>query len=68
MFVPQEALNQVHPTLAMCRCRTEKKQRGLVVEETEEHMGRVFMAYGIPLTVVSLLWYLGNTLFTSDNN
>ena len=36
MFVPQEALNQEYLTSEMCQCRTERKQRRLVSEETEE--------------------------------
>ena len=41
MFVPQEAPNWSHPTSVMCWRGTERKQRRLLVEETEEHMGRV---------------------------
>ena len=34
----------------------------------EEHMGRVFSAYGIPLTKVSLFMWLVQTLFPTDND
>ena len=68
MFVPQEALNLVHRNSAMCRRETERKQRRLVVEETEEHMGRVFLAYGTPLMAVSSLWYLEQTLSSTNDD
>ena len=31
-------------------------------------MGRVVLVYWTPLTVVSLLWYLGQTLLSTDND
>ena len=68
MFVPQESLNQVQPTSAMCRRGTERKGRRLVVEETEEQMGRVFSSYGKPLTAVSSFQYLERTLSSSNND
>ena len=68
MFVPQEALNRAHLTSAMFRRRTERKRQRLVVEETEELMGRVFLAYRTPLMTVSLFRCLGQTLLSSDNN
>ena len=37
----------------MCRRRMERKRRRFLVEEMEEHMGRIFSAYGTPLTEVS---------------
>ena len=47
----------------MCRCGTERKGRRFLFEEMEEdmeeHMVRVFLAYGTPLTAVSLFRYLG---------
>ena len=33
-FVPQEELNRVHPTSAMCRRGSERNLQRLVVEET----------------------------------
>ena len=63
MFVPQEALNQVHLKSAMCWCESEKKRLRLVVEETEEWMRTVFLAYGTPLTSVPLFNYLIQTFF-----
>ena len=39
-----------------------------MVEETEEQMGRVFSAYGTPLTVVFSFRYLGRILSSIDNN
>ena len=68
MFVPQESLNRMHPNSAICRRGTESKQQRLVVEETEEQMGRVLLAYGTPLTAIYLFWYLGQTLSSTDNN
>ena len=65
MFVSQEALNQVQPTSAMWRCGAEKKLRRLVVVETEERMGRVFLEYGTLLMVVSSLRYLVRMLLSS---
>ena len=40
----------------------------MVVEETEKQVGRVFSAYGTPLTAVCLFWYLGKTLSSTDDN
>ena len=68
MFVTQDALNRVHPTSAMCRRGIERNQRRLVVEEMEEQMRRVFLAYGTPLTAVYLFWYLGRTLSPTDDD
>ena len=68
MFVPQEALNQAHPVSAMCRRGTRRKQRRLLVDYTEEQMGRVFPAYGTPLTVVSLFQYLLQKLLSTEND
>ena len=31
-------------------------------------MGRIFLAYGITLTLVSLIWYLGRTLSSATND
>ena len=52
----------------MCWCGTKKKQRRLVVEETEKRVGRVFLAYGILLTAVSSFRYLGQTFLSSDGD
>ena len=52
----------------MCRHGTERKRRRLVVEETEERMGRVFSAYGTPLTAVPSFKYLWRTFSYSDND
>ena len=40
----------------------------MLVEEMEDHMGRVFSAYGTPLTAVSLFRYLVLTLLSTDND
>ena len=40
----------------------------LVVEDTEERMGRVFLVYGTPLTEVPLFKYLRQMLSSSDGN
>ena len=40
----------------------------LVVEETEEQMGRVFLAYGTLLTVVSLFRYLRQTVLSTGDD
>ena len=68
MFVPQEALNKAHPTLAMCRSGRDRKRRSLVVSETEEQMGRLLSAYGTPLTAVTLFRYFGRTLSSSEDD
>ena len=52
----------------MCRYGTERKRRRMVVEDTEEHMGRIFFAYGTPLTEVLSFWYLVITLLSSGDN
>ena len=44
MFVPQEALNRVHPTSGMCRRGTERKRQRMVVKETTECTSRVLLA------------------------
>ena len=61
MFVPQEALNWAHPTSAMCRIGKERKSLRLVAEDTDEQMGRIFLAYGTPLTAVSSFRYRDGT-------
>ena len=38
-----------------------------LVEETEEHTGRVSLAYGTPLTAVSSFRYLGQELLSTNN-
>ena len=68
MCVPHEALNQDHPTSEMCRQGSERKQQILVVEETEERIGRVLSAYGTPLTAVPSFKYLVQTLLSSDDD
>ena len=68
MFFPQEALNRLHPTSAMCRIGTERKQLRLVVEKTEDHMGRLFLEYFTPLTAVFSFQYLGKTLLSTNDN
>ena len=68
MFSPGEALHWAHPTSVICRHRSERKVRRLVVEDTEECKGRVFSAYGKPLTAVPLFKYLGRTSLSSDND
>ena len=68
IFSPQEALNRAYPTPSMCQCETYRKRRRLVVEETEEQMGRVFLAYGTMPTEVSSFRYLGRTLLSFDYN
>ena len=68
MFVPQEELNRAQPTSALCWSGMERKRWRLVVEETEEQMGRVFLDYETALTLVSLFRYLGQTLLSSNNN
>ena len=40
----------------------------MVVEDTEEQMGRVFSTNGTPLMAVPLFRYLRQTLSFSDNN
>ena len=52
----------------MYRCSTERKRQRLDVEYMEGQMGRVFLEYGTPLTLVSLFQYLGLTLLSSNNN
>ena len=39
-----------------------------MVEETEEQMGRVLLAYGTPSTAVSSFCFLGETLSSADKN
>ena len=40
----------------------------MVVDDTEVHMGGVFLVYGIPLMAVSLFRYFGITLsYTNDD-
>ena len=39
----------------------------LVVEEMEEQIGRIFLAYGTPLMAVSSFRYLGRTLSSTNN-
>ena len=38
-----------------------------MVKETQEQMGRVFLAYGTPQTVVSLFCYLGQALLSTND-
>ena len=52
----------------MFRRGTERKRQRLVVDETEERTGRVFLAYGTPMTSVSLFWYLGQKFSSSSDN
>ena len=52
----------------MCRCRTERKRRRLVIEKTEDQMGKVFSAYGTPLTAAYLFCYLGQTVLSNDED
>ena len=40
----------------------------MVVEETEEQIGRFFPEYGTPLMAVSLFCYLGQTLSSSNDD
>ena len=40
----------------------------MVVVETEERIGRVFLEYGTPLMEVPLFKSLGQTIFSSDDN
>ena len=40
----------------------------MVVEETEERMGRVLLAYGIPLAAVPSFKYLGCILLPTNND
>ena len=68
MFVVQEALNRAHTTSEMFQRGTEREQRSFLVEDTEEHMGRVFSAYGTLLTLVSLFRHLGLTISSTDDN
>ena len=46
----------------------ERKQRTLLFEETEKHMGLVFLVYGKPLKAVSLFRYLGRTLLSTEED
>ena len=66
MFFQQEALNQAHPNSEMFRRGAERKRQRLVVEETEERMGRVFLEYVTLMTALPLFRYLGRTLSPSD--
>ena len=68
MFVPHEALNWAHLNSAMLRSGTDRNQRRLVIEETEECIGRVLLAYGTPLMAVYLFRYLGQMLLSSDDD
>ena len=52
----------------MFQRNTERKRRGVLVEETEDHMGQVFSEYGTPLTAVSSFRYLVLTLLSTDND
>ena len=67
MFSVQEALNRVHLISDIYWRGSERKRRRLVVVETEERMGRVFSAYGKPLTEVPSFNYLGQTSSSSNN-
>ena len=53
MFVPQEAINQAHPTSAMCRSCRERNRSRLMVKESSYQMGQVFSEYGTPQTTIS---------------
>ena len=44
------------------------KRRRLVVEETEEQMGRILSEYRTPLTAVSSFRFLGRTLSSTDDD
>ena len=68
MFVTQEALNREHLNSGMCRRGMERKQRTLLFEETEKHMGLVFLVYGKPLKAVSVFRYLGITLLSTEED
>ena len=52
----------------MCQDEVERKQGRLMVEETEDQMGRVFLVYGTPLTALSSFWNLGQMLSSTDEN
>ena len=58
----------MHPPSLMCCCGMERKQLSLVVEETKERVGRVFLAYATPITEVPFFNYLGRILLSSNNN
>ena len=40
----------------------------MVVEEMEDQMGRVFLAYVTLLTAVYLFWYMGLMLLSTNND
>ena len=44
IFFPRDELNQAHSTSVMCWRRLDSNQQRLVVEDTEERMGRIFLA------------------------
>ena len=52
---PHEALNGAHQTSDICWSGSERNRRRVVVEDTEERIGRVLSEYGTPLTKVPSL-------------
>ena len=68
MLFTQETLNRYHPTSAIYRHGTERKQRRFMVEEKEEQIGRVLLEYGTPLTAVYSFRYLGQTLLSTEDD
>ena len=51
-----------------CHWGVSKTDMRLVVEEIKEWIGRIFSAYGTPLTAVSSFRYLGRMLLSSNDN
>ena len=46
----------------------ERKRQRLAIEDTEERIGRIFSAYGKPLTAVPLFMYLERKLSSYEND
>ena len=68
MFVPWAALNWRHSDTALCTRGTERKHRRLAEQDVWEGGALSFKASDQPLTMVSLLHYLGQNLSTVDND
>ena len=59
IFVPKHSLNGRHLATALCKRGVERKWRYLEDEEAWEGIYRVLTAYGVPLSQVTFLQYLG---------
>ena len=68
MLVPWKALNWTHRRTAQCTWGAERKRRRLAAEEEREVVTRSYIAYGLPLEMVTSFKYLGRVILDTDSN